>query len=69
MPLTDTQRTVLSTMVTSLGKLQDPCHESAQYMKNIGQFRLAFLTHMVCEAINDVRTEYLKTLNSEDTDE
>lgn len=65
MPLTETQRVVLTTMVQSLAKLQKPCRESADYMHSIGQLRLAFLTHMVCEAITDVRTEYLKAMTKE----
>lgn len=65
MPLTETQRVVLTTMISSLAKLQKPCRESAEYMHSIGQSRLSFLTHMVCEAITDVRTEYLKAMTEE----
>ena len=66
MPLTETQRTVLTTMISSLAKLQKPCQDSAEYMQSIGQSRLALLTHMVCEAITDVRTEYLKAITKEE---
>ncbi len=67
-PLNRHQRAVLTAMVVPLSRLQQPCHEIGGYMSSINQTKLAFLAHMVAEAIADVKDEYAIIMELEGDD-
>lgn len=67
-PLTGHQRAVLTAMVVPLSRLQQPCHDIGGYMSSINQTKLAFLAHMVAEAIADVKDEYAIVMELESED-
>jgi hypothetical protein len=67
-PLNKHQRAVLTAMVVPLSRLQQPCHDIGGYMTSIHQTKLAFLSHMVAEAIADVKDEYAIVMELEADD-